>query len=193
MSNFHQLSRAVTFTMLLVITGCGSHGRHHLLSDECLDIPPGNIPLPPGTYTHRWQTTQEQLAEREDYVVYQNEWLGESEKLSPFGVRHVAGLLGRGPLHPIVVQASGNQTLDEERRFAMVTQLEAHGVANASQNVIVGNAMAEGLYGEEAPMLRQGYLRGSMRRGGFGNGGGGRNGGGGFGGNGRGFGGRGIF
>ncbi len=186
---FHRLARATTIALLLVVAGCCSHGRHQLLCDECADIPPGAIPQGPGAYTGQWQAAQEQLAEQADYVVYQNEWLGESEKLSPLGVRHVAGLLGQGPFHPIVVQASGNQTLDEARRMALIAKLETHGIAGAPENVVVDNSTPEGLHGVEAPLLGRGYLRGSSRggAGGFRSGGGSgglQNGGGSFGGGG---------
>ncbi len=172
MSFFRLFFQATSFALLLVATGCCTHGRHHLICNDCDDIIPGAIPQPPGSHVYQWQEAQEQLAERADYVVYQNEWLGESEELSPFGVRHVASLLQQGPLFPIVVQASGNQSLDEERRIAMISHLESHNIDDASGSVVVGNATAEGLYGEEAPMLRQGFLRGSSRGGGFGNRGG---------------------
>ncbi len=184
---FHQLFPAATIALLVVVTGCCSHGRHQLLCNDCADIPPGAIPQVPGTYTGQWQAAQEQMAELADHVVYHSEWLGESEQLSPLGVRHVASLLGQGTFHPIVVQASGNQTLDESRRMALIAKLETHGIADAPEYVVVGDAMTEGLYGVEAPQLGQGYLRGSSRGGGFRNGGGTgglQNGGGSFGGGG---------
>lgn len=155
---------------LLMLSGCCPHcGR--LFCDSCADITPGAIPPPPGSHTCAWQTTQAAMAERDDFVIYQYEWVGETTEPSPFGLRHLAGLVPRLQTQPcqVVIQPSENQVLDADRRIALVGLLAAQGLPDADAQVVIGYPMAEGLNGQEAPRLSQGYLRGGARSGGLGN------------------------
>jgi uncharacterized membrane protein YgcG len=199
MNNLLQVSRIMVFGLLLLTAGCCANcGR--LLCDECADIPPGAIPQPTGSHTCAWQTTQEALAENDDFVVYQYEWKGESAELGPFGRRHVNGLrprLASGPC-PLVIEPSEDSDIDQQRQATLVALLTAYNVPDADSRVIVGFGQAEGLHGLEAPRLLRGYIRSGAGRGGAGGGGlgggfGGGGVGGGGGGGGGGFGGGGIF
>jgi uncharacterized membrane protein YgcG len=196
MDRFRQLSKYLACGLLCVLSGCCAHcGR--LLCDGCADIPPGAIPQPTGAHACAWQTTQDALAERDDFVVYQYEWKGESAELGPFGRRHVAGLVQRLEAQPcsIIVEPSENPSLDTQRQASLIALLAAHGVPDAESRISVGYPAAEGLHGQEAPRLEQGYFRSGSRRGGFGGGGfgGGFGGTGGFGAGGGGFSGGGNF
>lgn len=182
--------------MLILVGGCQQCGWW---GDHCADIPHGAVPAPAGSYNAQWQQSQESRADEDYLVFYQYEWLGESDRLSPFGERHVERLLTRLPhaAAPIVIEASGDEQRDRLRIAAVTSQLAQHETAWADYPVIVGRSQAEPLYGFESPRVSNGFIgRGGGGQGGGGGGlggAGGGSGGGGFGGGGGGLGGGGFF
>jgi len=193
----HRLVQLVgTPAVLILIGGCQHCGWW---GDHCADIPHGAVPAPPGTYNTQWQQAQDSRADQDYLVFYQYEWLGESDRLSPFGERHVDRLLTRLPHapSPIVIEASGDAQRDQLRVAAMTSHLARHDAAWADYPVVVGRSQAEPLYGFESRRVTNGFLggRGAGGQGGGGGGFGGAGGGfggGGFGGSGGGFGGGGF-
>jgi len=173
---------------VFVMTGCRSYRQEKQLGwcDPCADKPAGAIPQPVGTHTSRWQATQTALAARDDFVIYQYEWLADDARLSPFGKRHVQTLADRLISEPeqIRLEPSENPSLDSRRREQLVSVLTERGVPGAETRVVTAHPSAEGLHGQEAPRISNGYL--SSGSGGFGGGQGGFGGGaaGGFGGGG---------
>ncbi len=105
-------------------------------------------------------------------MVYRYEWVDESAELSPFGARHVMGLvsrLGRQPWQ-VVIEPSENAALDGQRRAALAEYFASSGVFAADSRVTIGFPAAEGLNGQEAIQLNRSYLRGGSRGGGSGGG-----------------------
>lgn len=148
----------LTMTLIAAAGGCSQCRR--FFGDRCADIPPGAIPPPAGSHTCAWQTAQALSAEPDDFVIYQYEWTNESAELGPFGRRHVEQLAARLAAHPfyVTVEPTENAELDAARRAAAVDRLAALGVLDADARVVLGYGVAEGLSGEEAPRLSQGYL-----------------------------------
>lgn len=176
--------RIAVWMVTLLAAGCRQHGGCG--PDRCADMPPGAMPAAMGTYACQWQNAQTARGEEDDFVVYQYEWLGGGVQLGPDGRRHAALIAARLPEVPfaVVIAASGNEELDQQRRLAMVEHLASHGLGEADGRVVVGYPEAEGLYGAEAERLGDQWLlgRGAGRQGGIlGGGGFGGYGGGGFG------------
>ena len=165
---------------------------------------------PLGTQHDEIMMQQEINAEASKYVVYSHEFddldkNGPGWKLTPYGEDHVKQIavnLQRGDEFPVVLERSEisiqegteleypvhfNEALDRKRRQMLVASLQALGVADADERVVVGPAFAEGITGTEASRAYGRGIRGG--RNGSGGGMGGMGGMGGFGGFG-GFGGR---
>ena len=177
----HKTLLAVVLPMLLL---CVTSGCRNLGYWRCADIPYGAIPQPLGTFACQWQTAQAERAELDDFVVYQYEWLDRQATLSPFGSKHVAGLLPRLPesVQSVRIEPSGDFALDQQRQLALVNALAEAGIADSANRVELGYGNAEPLYGVEAPLVSRRFLfsggSGAGRRGGSGFGGGNRFGGG---------------
>jgi len=162
---------------------------------------------PLGTQHDEIMMQQEINAEASKYVVYSHEFDdldkdGPGWKLTAYGEDHVKQIavnLQRGDEFPVMLERSQisiqegtefeypvhfNEALDSKRRQVLVASLEALGVADADERVVVGPAFAEGITGTEASRAYtrglQGFRNGS--RGGMGGFGGGMGGFGGFGG-----------
>lgn len=146
---------------------CGKLG-----CDQCADIPRGAIPQPLGSHACAWQSAQDALAEKDDFVIYQYEWQGESAELAPFGRRHIAVLKPRlmTQLSSIMVEPSANPAIDNQRKGTLVALLTSHGITDAESRVRVGYPTAEGLYGPDSQRLERGYFRGGAGQGGLGGG-----------------------
>jgi hypothetical protein len=179
----------------LLATGNGPITR---CIDNCATIPPGAQPALCGTYVNQFIHIQETKAEMDDFVLYKHMWFRGGTELGPLGRYQIDMIVKRlpGVPFPVVIETSKNESLDNARRETIVTMLAARGLTDKSR-IIVAYPQAEGLYGDEAPLIYNGLLRGAANRGGaggvgggFGNFGGfGGLGGGGFGGLGGGFGG----
>jgi hypothetical protein len=170
--------------------------------DNCATIPPGAQPALCGTYVNQFIHIQETKAEMDDFVLYKHMWFRGGTELGPLGRYQVDMIVKRlpGVPFPVVIETSKNEALDNARREVIVTMLASRGLKDKSR-IIVAYPQAEGLYGDEAPLIYNGLLRSAANRGTFGglNGGfgnfgglsgfGGLGGFGGFGGGGLGFGG----
>lgn len=145
------------------VAGC-HYGQH-----------PGPTPL--GTHVDEVMRLQEENAEASKYVVYTHEFEANDEddttgqtgwKLNAYGEDHVKQIavnLKRGDAFPVVVERSAtsvaedsefgypihfNDALDAKRRQVVVAALQALGVPDADERVIVAPAFAEGYTGVEA-------------------------------------------
>jgi hypothetical protein len=150
--------------------GYGAHvGACPWLIDNCAQIPRIAQPAPAGTYVNRWFFLQDQKAELDDFVIYQNMWYRGGTELGPMGryyVDLIANRMARHPM-PIVVETSKDDRLDEARREVLITLLERRGLTDPTR-VIVAFPIAEGLLGEEAPRIAAFYLIGGYGLGGYG-------------------------
>jgi hypothetical protein len=156
------------------------------------------IPAPPGTYICQWTAAEATRAEADKFVFYQYEWQRDQPQLGPFGQRHAAQIAERLACVPysVVIEPSGDATLDESRRLAIAQAVACEGRSVPLERIVVGHSRAEPLYSQEAPGIARGMFTnqtGGGTTGGFG-GGGGLGGGGGIGGGGigGGFGGGGV-
>jgi hypothetical protein len=143
-------------------------------------------------------------AEATDFVLYHNDFIGDTVELTPDGKDHVLEIAARmrSAPFPVLVERTENNAnpqLDAERRLAVAQVLYDHGNSDADQRTFVSQAYSRGLNNIEpqSEFYRNQFTRGNNFGGGFGGGGGGGGfGGGGFGGGGfggGGFGGGGIY
>jgi hypothetical protein len=161
--------------------------------NNCEDIPKGAIPPCTGTHVREIMKTQAELAEADDFVIYEHEWLYDPVALcgsirpGPYGSYHLTQIAKRLPTapFPVLIQVNPDDRLNEGRRVVVVQYLKANGIEDAETRVIIGFPQAEPLYGEEAVgTFRQGYIYPWVNgaRGGYGGYGGGAGGYGGIGG-----------
>src|SRR5262245_41595317 len=166
--------------------------------NNCASIPKGAQPAPLGTYVNKFIEIQSGIAEADDFVLYKHMWYRAGTELGPLG-RYQLDLISRRLANvpfPVVIETSKNDNLDQQRREIIASLLAARGFTDPSR-VIVAYPQAEGLYGDEAPIIYnrlvfggllggglggQGGITGGQLGGGFGGLGGGGFGGGGFGG-----------
>ncbi|QDU98855.1 hypothetical protein [Lignipirellula cremea] len=166
MKSFLPFPVILVCAVFLASPGCSSCSGWPF-QDKCADIPPGAIPQT-GAHVAGWQSAQAALAERDDLVVYQYEWIGETAELGPFGSRHVDELMHRClNVEPgaIILEPSGVVSIDVARQSTLIARLASHGVPDAESRVLLGYSKAEGLYGQEALPLSAGYLRSGSRTG----------------------------
>jgi hypothetical protein len=151
--------------------GCCGCGRPWFHIDNCATVPPGAQPVLAGTYIDNFIRIQEGKAEQDDFVIYRHMWFKGGNELGPLGryqLDLITKRLEKDPF-PIVIETSKNDAVDEARREVIVTQLAARGFTDPTR-VIVAFPIAEGLYGDEAPIIYINMI--TMRRsygGGFGN------------------------
>jgi hypothetical protein len=143
----------------------GGAGLLHI--DNGASIPLIAQPAPVGTYVNRWTFLQEQKAELDDFVIYQNMWYRGGTELGPMGRYYLDLISNRMPRtpFPVVIATSRNDRLDEARREVIITLLERRGLTDPTR-VIVAYPIAEGLTGEEASRVASFFLSGNL--GGFG-------------------------
>lgn len=151
---------------LLAWAGCEIKGSKWAV-DNCSSIPQGAIPVPNGTFVHAWVDAQANKAEADDFVFYRQEWCMGGQELGPYGRYHLHQVVKRLPKvpFPVVVQPTLDDQLNETRRQLLVQYLAINGIVDADHRVIVAFPDAEGLNGEEAPIVYRQMIRGT---GGFG-------------------------
>ena len=142
--------------------------------------PPGPPLVPNGTSIDTYTTIEAQKAEADHFVMYDCEWYMGGELLGPAGSVHATQIAKRLPdtAMPVIIQTTFDRELDAARRLVMIKFLAESGIANADSRVVIGFSDAEGLYGEEAPLINAKLLRSLTTGGGNGGGlnGGGNNG-----------------
>jgi hypothetical protein len=140
-------------------------------------IPPGAIPELTGEKTRRIREVQESLAEMDDFVIYENEWLYGGTQPGPYGKYHLAQILKRlpGVEFPVLIQICPDDATNEARRLLVSQYLQTNGILDADARVIIGYPEPGGLYGNEAIAAyrrgyepRPGYAYGSQQFGGVG-------------------------
>ena len=127
---------------------CGGCGRSH----GHADIEAGAIPELTGTKVRNIREYQESLAEQDDFVIYEHEWLYGGTKPGPYGRYHLAQILKRLPEvpFPVLIQAHPDDALNEARRLMVSQYLQTNGILDADTRVIIGFPEPGGLYGSEA-------------------------------------------
>jgi hypothetical protein len=137
---------------------------------RCEDIPKGAIPVCTGTHTKEIFQAQAAIAEADDFVLYEHQWLYDpvtncrTAKPGPFGLYCLTQMVKRLPEvpFPVLIQVNPlNEKLNEDRRTFVVEFLVANGIPrpDAEARVLIGYPQAEGLFGEEAPVIYyQGFV-----------------------------------
>jgi hypothetical protein len=183
-------SLAAIALLVVSINGCAK-------DQNCLVPEP---PAPLGTISDPIWQRQEANAEASDFVVHENEFVGNSAHLNDLGETHVKQIAARvtDTPFPVLVEPSsmtrregtkygfavhGDSELDMLRREVVVRSLMSMGIEDAEQRVVVSPALTPGFQGFEA---ERAYNRGFSGRNSL------RSGFGGFGGFGGGFGGGGF-
>ncbi len=143
-------------TTLLIASGCHTHPRRH---DHHAVVPHGAVPIPAGTYRDQWQAEQTARADEDFFVFYLYEWHGDSDRLSPFGQRHLERLVhhSRGALYPLLVQPSGDAERDQARVAALQRALAEYDPSWADYPIRIGHPEAEPMHGFESPRVLRGY------------------------------------
>lgn len=146
-------------------------------------------PMPMGTLSDPIWKTQESNAEASDFVIYENEFIDDTVRLTVEGENHLKQIAARAKNQdfPICVEPSsmatdpdsyyqypihGDDTLDLQRREMVVSALQEFGVNEAENRVLVAPATTPGFEQFEAERAYEvGFGRHSGSSG-FGGGGG---------------------
>jgi hypothetical protein len=127
----------------------------------CSDHKEPPIMLDPlGQHVNRFISVQTANAAPARFIFFPNEWFMGGYELGPMGSRHLLAVAHApsNPNSPIVVEASGNRTLDEARRLQLVLDLQRLGMQDADHRVVVNLPSGEGLRGEQAELTYQSWL-----------------------------------
>ena len=151
MSNKRQLIRlaACGFTLATMTNfGCASRGGV-LGVDCCADVPAGAIPEAAGAKVCAWQISQVTSAIADQTVLYQADFIGKTEVLSPGAVERMARNANSGlAKRPAFIEPSGDTSLDAARVNSVSIQLASLGIG--SPIVELATPAALGLRGPQA-------------------------------------------
>ncbi|MCG8586747.1 MAG: hypothetical protein MI757_18750 [Pirellulales bacterium] len=177
-----RLILAILLATVSVSTLAGCHHFRKNNCDECGDNgrgrgrgagsgPAYDYPFPLGQVTDAHWETQQTNAEASDFVFYDHEFVGSTDKLAPGAKKHlmqVALRLEHVPFPVVIEQSQHNRTpeLDQKRRKMIVEQLARLGVENVEKRVVVAGALAPGITSIEAERAYQEAINGDY--GGFG-------------------------
>jgi len=119
---------------------------------RCAGVP-DRYPL--GSVNRAHYETMQTNAQAADFILYRNEFVGNTTELTPYGKDHVLEIAARAANapFPILVERSEHNSdppLDERRRSAIVEVLSKCGVADGNQRTIVAPAYGKGLSAQEA-------------------------------------------
>lgn len=135
---------------------------------HCCAHDPATVPPPLGHYLGEFKAIQAGLAEEDDFVLYEYEWVGDTARPGPYGGRHleqIAVRLAAGEPPPVVIEVHPEPNVNEARQQFVIGFLAERGVPNAHERVFVGYPKAEGMYGEEAVSLYPRYITTSSQAG----------------------------
>ena len=144
-------------------------------------------PHPLGTLSDPVWQQQESNAEASDFVIYEHEWNGNTVDLNDAGKDHVKQIAARleATPYPVIIQKSSmsidpeskfkypvnnDPQLDLDRRTLIVNALNAMGVYEVEDRIVIGHELTPGF---TSPQARRAYVRGMSGRGGLGGFGGG--------------------
>lgn len=133
----------------LIVGGCASRGGI-LGVDCCADIPAGAVPEPAGTKVCNWQNVQVSSALADQTVLYQADFVGKSDSLSPAAIQRLARNVSSGlaATQPAIIETSGDASLDAARLNVVNRQLASFGVTLPI--VEIATPAALGLRGPDA-------------------------------------------
>lgn len=179
-----RLTTAMLLGVVSIATFAGCHHLHRGDCDECGNGrgrgggqgPAYDYPFPLGQVTDAHWETQQTNAEASDFVFYDHEFVGDTDKLAPGAKKHlmqVALRLEHVPFPVVIEQTQYNRApvLDQQRRKMIVEQLARLGVEDVEKRVVVSGALAAGITSIEAERAYQEAINGGYNGGGRGFGG----------------------
>jgi hypothetical protein len=122
--------------------GCGCCSAR-----PCMDCP-DRYPL--GAVNRAHYETMRANAKAADFILYRNEFVGESAELTPYGKDHLLEIAARFRSAPFPVliersESNSDPALDERRRTSVVQALVNCGLTEASQRTVVSPAYGKAL------------------------------------------------
>ncbi len=135
----------------------------------CQNEPPiTTVPL--GTYDQSIYAKQVVEADKDDFVIYLEEWALDGSGLGPYGTQHLAEIAQRiaSVNYPIVIETSRNAEVDAAHRKFILEYLGEQKVAIRESRVVVGLPTAFGTPGDEAAKVYQSQPQPSQNQGGGG-------------------------
>ena len=133
----------ITNLLLLVfLAGCASkEGVFNV--DQHADIPKGSIPEPAGRKLDAIVTQQILSAYQDRLVLYLSDFVGTTSTLSPSAVNRLVRLQVSGELKTseLIIQPSGDETLDLKRVAIVKSELEQLGAWDASVRIATPPAL----------------------------------------------------
>jgi hypothetical protein len=134
----NRINWLVAATLLAALGGCTRNQCREC--DGCGPGCVGQLPDPRGAHTQAVFDLHAEKAEADDFVVYQHEWTHGRDELGPRGRRHLEQIAKRLPHEPfaVVIETSGDATLDDNRRSHVLAELAALGVVDFEARVTVG-------------------------------------------------------
>ncbi|MEO0530335.1 MAG: hypothetical protein AAF266_07115 [Planctomycetota bacterium] len=127
----------------------------------CSYYEPGT-PAPLGTYNRAWQCGQVRAGHKA-LVVHLCDWIGESNRLSPFVQRYLVAKLTSGCSCGcrLLIEPSGEMVLDESRRSSLVNYLTENDLGGYADVVAIGYGTRDRLLGEDSQRVLEnfGYQR----------------------------------
>lgn len=171
--------QSIVITSLILfacVAGCATkEGVFNV--DQHADIPKGSIPEPAGRKLDTIVTQQILSADQDRFALYVGDFIGVTALLSPNADQRLMRLNASGELETseVIIQPSGDETLDANRIKSVQKRLEELGDWNAHVHLAKPPALplTSGQIGGPAS-LRGGISSGSGGGGAVGGGGGGR-------------------
>lgn len=137
------------------------------LQDLFLGFPEEFDRPPLGTLMHAANQVQVVNAQAAALVLYQYDFEPNRPGLNLRGRDKVGAIAAMLPtnFHAVIVEQSGQPTLDDQRRLVILAALNSGPFPVPSQRVVIGPAIARGMSGEEAEFIHAGMLDRTLRGG----------------------------
>lgn len=118
----------------------------------------GAMPDENGTAVNQWLCRQTANAQHDKGTIYQSDWVGNSDRLSPFGRKRLGSWTNLTGVQPnLYIETSGDSSLDSQRQSAVSNYLAQVGLLVQPESIRVAN-VDSGLAGEEVPPIADRFL-----------------------------------
>ena len=111
-----------------------------------------------GLSVNQWLCRQTENAQYNKSMIYQADWIGVTDRLSPFGKRRLGSWTKLSGVQPaLFVESSGDPYLDSQRQAAISGYLAQSGSGIQPEMIQLVYA-DDGLEGEEVPAITDRFL-----------------------------------
>ena len=118
----------------------------------------GAVPDENGTVVNQWLCRQTENAQHTKGMIYQADWVGSTDRLSPFGRKRLSDWKQLDGVQPnLYVETSGDPFLDSQRQVAVSGYLNQIGIVASPESIQLAN-VDSGLTGEEVPAIADRFL-----------------------------------